>query len=117
MTNSVTRLLCNRKIVLIVSGGAQGADKLAEKFAEDNKIDKLIFKAEWDLYGPRAGMIRNEDIVKNSDVVIAFWDGKSKGTNNSIGHAKGMDKELHVVIYKEKSHSDRLQEILSKIGK
>lgn len=83
----------------IVSGGAQGADKLGERYAEENKLETLIFIPDWNKYGKRAGFIRNEDIVKNADKVVAFWDGVSKGTLSSINIAKKYDKEILIVNF------------------
>lgn len=70
--------------VRIISGGAQGADTLAREFAEENCLECKEYLPDWDQYGKSAGMVRNAQIVKNSDEVIAFWDQKSKGTANSI---------------------------------
>jgi len=81
----------------IVSGGAKGADMLAERFADEFELEKIIFKPDWDLYGKSAGFKRNKDIIRNADVVFAFWDGKSKGTQHSINLAKEMDKELYII--------------------
>ena len=86
---------------LIVSGGAKGADLLAEKAAKALNIPTLIFLPDWNLHGRKAGFIRNEDIIKNADVVLAFWDGESKGTKNSIDIAKKLKKKCFVVLYKE----------------
>jgi len=80
----------------IISGGAKGADSLAERYARENEIAITIFPAEWKKYGRAAGMIRNRDIIKSADVVIAFWDGESKGTKNSIDLAEKHGKILHV---------------------
>lgn len=88
--------------IKIVSGGARGADKLGEKYADNNNYEKFIFKPEWDRYGAGAGAIRNRQIIKESDIVIAFWDGESKGTKNSIGIAKKLNKRLIIVEYKNK---------------
>lgn len=85
----------------IVSGGAKGADSLGVKFAEENKIETLIFLPDWEYYGKSAGMRRNVEIIENSDVVIAFWDGKSKGTLNSIELSKKLKKDLIIVKYNE----------------
>ena len=65
-------------ITLVVSGGAQGADTFGERWADENSIEKLIFKPEWKKYGKKAGFIRNKDIVLNSDRIVAFWNGTSK---------------------------------------
>ncbi len=83
----------------IVSGGAKGADTLAEKFADDNNIKKIIFKPNFIKYGRAATLKRNTEIVENSDIVFAFWDGKSKGTLDSINKAKKMEKILHIINY------------------
>jgi hypothetical protein len=85
------------QVVLVISGGAKGADTLGEKWALENNIETLIFPADWDKYGKRAGYIRNEDIVKNCDFVIAFWDGKSKGTANSIALANKYNKPIKII--------------------
>lgn len=76
------------EITLIVSGGACGADSMAEDFAKRHNIDTLIFKPDWNKYGKSAGFIRNEDIIKNADLVIAFWDMESKGTAHSLSLAE-----------------------------
>ncbi len=80
----------------IVSGGARGADTMAEIYAREKKISTIIFKPDWEKYGNSAGIIRNRIIIKNSDLVIAFLMGDSKGTKNSIKVAKELNKELFV---------------------
>ena len=85
-----------------VSGGASGADTLAEQYAKENDIDVIVFKPEWKRYGKRAGYIRNEQIWEEADCGIAFWDGKSKGTQHSFKLAKKFDKELVVYDYVKK---------------
>ena len=83
----------------IVSGGAKGADSLGEKFADEFNFYKQIYRANWDLYGKQAGFIRNISIIENADIVFAFWDGKSKGTQHSINLAKQKNKELYIIKY------------------
>ena len=84
---------------LVVSGGAQGADKLGERWAKEKGIKTLIFKPNWEKFGKSAGFIRNQDIVKNSDLVIAFWDGESKGTKNSIDLCEKFSIDVKTIIY------------------
>lgn len=79
--NSVIR---DKSRVCIVSGGARGVDALAKRYAKMNGTKYKEFPANWDLYGKKAGAIRNSQIVEYSDAVIAFWDGKSKGTKDTI---------------------------------
>jgi hypothetical protein len=86
-----------QNITQIISGAARGADSLGEQWAKENQIDTLIFPANWGLYGKRAGFIRNEDIIKNCDICIAFWDGKSKGTAHSISLCKKLNKPCTIV--------------------
>lgn len=86
-------------IDLIISGGAKGADTLAERFADEYGIEKHVIKAEWSKYGKSAGMIRNTELINKADVVFAFWDGVSRGTKDSITKAKKQNKKLHVIIY------------------
>ena len=81
----------------IISGGARGADSLAERYAKENQINFVVFPADWDKFGKSAGYRRNVDIITECDSVIAFWDGKSRGTKHSIDIAKKQNK--HVLIH------------------
>lgn len=84
------------RISTIISGGAQGADALAEKAAKEYGKGFVAFRADWGKYGKRAGIIRNEDIIKNCDVCFAFWDGQSRGTANDIELCKRYDKPCYI---------------------
>jgi len=84
---------------LVVSGAAKGADSMGERWAKDNGIKTLIFPAEWDKYGKRAGYIRNEDIIKNCEFCVAFWDGVSKGTMHSVSLCKKYNKPYKIIKY------------------
>jgi hypothetical protein len=84
-------IFSNRKIDLIQTGDAYGADSLAIRYARERKIKYKIFIPDWNKYGKAAGIIRNEDIIKNADKVVCFWDGKSKGTKNTIDRSKRKD--------------------------
>lgn len=77
----------------IVSGGARGADTLGEKYAAEHSLPLKIFPAKWDQYGKRAGYLRNAQMADYADILVAFWDGKSKGTQHMISLAenKGLD--------------------------
>jgi hypothetical protein len=78
----------------IVSGGAKGADQLGEALAEKYNLRLSVFIPDWKTYGRAAGVVRNKSIVEASDYVLAFWDGKSKGTQSSIKFCEKMGKEL-----------------------
>ena len=88
-----------KKATLIVSGGAKGADSLGERWAKENNIETLIFLPDWEKYRKAAGFIRNQEIVLNCDVCVAFWDGQSKGTLSTIELCKKAGKEVVVVLF------------------
>jgi len=93
--NRDNELNCN----LVVSGGAKGADSLGEQWAKENNIPTVIFKPDWDKYGKSAGFIRNQDIVKNSDMIVVFWDKISKGTKSSIDLCVKSGKIVKIVDF------------------
>jgi hypothetical protein len=72
----------------ILSGTANGADKLGEKYALERGYKVIKFPADWETYGKKAGYLRNKEMAKVGDILIAFWDGKSKGTKHMIDLAK-----------------------------
>ena len=86
-------------ISLIISGGAKGADQLAEEYARERNIPVKIFMPDWAKYKRAAGPMRNKLIVQESECVIAFWDGVSAGTKSSIDFAKKENKTLHIVRF------------------
>jgi len=88
-------------IVEFVSGGAKGADSLIERYAEENGYRIYVFPADWSK-GKSAGFQRNVTIWNNADEGIAFWDGKSKGTEHSFKLSKKQNKNLYVFNYIEK---------------
>lgn len=90
----------NVNIKTIISGGAKGADSLGEKYANENNVETIIYKPNWDKYGKSAGYIRNKEIVNASDLIIAFWDGVSKGTKHSIDISIKSKKPLIIILYK-----------------
>jgi len=78
----------------IISGGARGIDSFAEDFAHTFNIDLQVFKPDWTKYGKKAGFIRNEDIIKNCDICLAIWDGKSHGTKHDLELCEQYKKDL-----------------------
>jgi len=81
---------------IIISGGAKGADKLADQFAKENEYAFMEYPAMWNIHGKAAGPIRNQQIIDDCDEVIAFWDGSSRGTKNTLGLAKEAKKPVHI---------------------
>lgn len=68
----------------VVSGGAPGVDSTAEAAARTAGLETVVFRADWEGLGRRAGPIRNEQIIQRADRVVAFWDGRSRGTLNAL---------------------------------
>ncbi len=69
---------------VVVSGGAPGVDSFAEEAARARGLKILIFPADWEQLGREAGPIRNARIVAHANRVVAFWDGASRGTLNTV---------------------------------
>lgn len=81
----------------LVSGGAIGADKLANEYALKNKIPILEILPDYNRYGSKqAPIMRNKEIVNECNELIAFWDGKSPGTRSSIKFALDQRKPVHI---------------------
>ena len=83
----------------VISGGARGADTLAEKFAEENSLEMIVFKPDYEKFGRAATLKRNTQIIENADTVFAFWNGLSRGTYDSIKKAEKLSKKLIIVNY------------------
>ena len=72
------------KLTEIVSGGADGIDTLARRYAYEHGILFKEFPPDYKRYGKSAAYIRNAQIVEYADMAFAFWDGKSRGTADAI---------------------------------
>ncbi len=84
---------------ILVCGMARGADKEAYNWAKARRITIDEYPADWNRYGKGAGHIRNTAMAKNADVLVAFWDGKSRGTAGMIKTAMSHGLEVHVYRY------------------
>jgi hypothetical protein len=93
----VKQTLLTINITLLVSGGAKGADSLGERYAKEHNIETKIFLPDWDKYGKKAGFLRNTDIINEAELIIAFWDGQSKGTKDSIDKAEKKGKKVVII--------------------
>lgn len=84
--------------VTIVSGGARGADSIGEAIAKELSLPTIIHLPDWQRYGKSAGFRRNMDIVRDADVVLAFFaDGpRSNGTSHTVAEARIKGKVVHV---------------------
>lgn len=94
-----------RDNIKIISGTARGVDRLGEQFAAEFDYDIVRFPANWDKYGKSAGYIRNTEMAQYAvddgsyGVLIAFWDGESRGTKHMIDTAKRYGLSVFVQRY------------------
>ena len=93
----IKQLIIDGEMTEFISGGARGVDSFAEDIV-DSTVKKTIFKSDWDKYGKSAGFIRNKLIIDEANMVLAFWDGKSKGTKHSIDLAIKAGKPLNIYV-------------------
>jgi hypothetical protein len=91
-------ILSDKTDIEIVSGKAKGADSLGEEYAKEKNYPVKEFPADWKL-GRGAGYIRNTQMANYANVLICFWDGKSKGTKNMIDAARNKSLQVYVCCY------------------
>jgi hypothetical protein len=97
---SLDRLLAGRiPDVVILSGGARGADRLVERYGRDHSLGVERFPADWARYGRAAGPRRNEEMIATADALVAFWDGTSPGTRHAIKTARRRGIPVRVVRF------------------
>jgi hypothetical protein len=98
--NAVQEAILESKFTIteVVSGGAVGIDQIGEDWARRNNVRMTRFMPEWTTYGKAAGVIRNGQMAKYADALIAVWDGKSRGTKNMIDEAKKLGLKVYVKI-------------------
>ncbi len=81
----------------IISGGAKGIDQCAKEYALSHGIKLTEFLPEYGKYGRTAPLVRNITIIKNSDIVLAFWDGRSHGTKFVIDKCREMGVKVDII--------------------
>jgi hypothetical protein len=80
----------------VVSGMARGFDQLGEMYAKKFNLPVYAAPADWDTYGKSAGYRRNVEMAEHADALLAFWDGKSKGTKHMIDIAESKGLQIYV---------------------
>ena len=83
---------------IIISGGAKGIDQSVGAYARSHGITLKEFLPEYDKYGKRAPLLRNISIIENADLVLAFWDGKSRGTEFVIDMCRARSIPIQVFL-------------------
>jgi hypothetical protein len=107
MKKSLDEIIKNYEDVEIVSGHAKGADLLGERYAGENGIPCAVFPADWKKHPIRAGFMRNSQMIdyalEETPAVVAFWDGESHGTKDTIDKAKGLNINVIIIDYQKKT--------------
>lgn len=93
----------------IVSGGARGVDKMGERYAVEHGINLVVMNADWETHGKSAGYKRNQEMADVSTHLIAFWDGKSRGTKHMIDIAKRDGLKSHLVDFSGRRLSNNIK--------
>lgn len=88
----------------IIHGDARGADRLAGMLAQKNNLKCTVFQPDWQNLGRKAGFFRNKDMAKYAaevehNMLIAFWNGESKGTKSMIDLGLKYLKNVYVIKY------------------
>lgn len=83
---------------MLISGGAAGVDTLAEEYAKQHGLPIRVIRPNYALYGRKAPLLRNRQIVECADLVVALWDGSSPGTAFTVeyAHERGIPVRLYI---------------------
>ena len=90
----ISRYIRPESCAAIVHGGAMGTDAIADSWAKANSLETVIYKPNYKVYGKRAPLVRDKEMVDFCDVVIAFCDGKSRGTKYTSDYAKKIGRKV-----------------------
>lgn len=85
-------------ITEIVSGGAKGVDLCAKEYAKTHGISYKEFLPDYEKYGRSAPLRRNDEIINYADKILAFWDGKSRGTKYVIDNCRKQEKIIEIFL-------------------
>jgi hypothetical protein len=87
------------RITQVITGGAHGADQLGYRWAWKHAITHQLFRAEWERFGKAAGVRRNHQMAQAGDMLVAFWDGQSPGTEHMVQVMRQVGKPAVVVRF------------------
>jgi len=90
-----------KEVTEIVSGGAVGIDRSARQYAKTHGLKLTEFLPDYEQHGRKAPLLRNLDIIAYSDLVLAFWDSRSRGTAFVIKKCHEQGKPIRIFITKK----------------
>lgn len=96
---------CGWTPTVVLSGTARGVDRMGERWARFRDVPVERYPADWKLHGRGAGAIRNAEMAKHADALIAIWDGTSRGTLHMIRTAERMGLRVHVLNVGQPQHT------------
>lgn len=99
LEEKVDILTSNLSEVIIISGLARGADALGVCYAKNRDLEVIGMPADWKTHGRSAGYKRNVQMAEAADALIAFWDGKSRGTQHMINIASERGLPTRIIMY------------------
>ena len=85
----------------IISGGAIGVDALAREAAERLNIPFTEYRPDYAAFGKLAPIVRNRTIVENADMLLAFWDYRSRGTRDALLKGMELGKKVKIILLEE----------------
>jgi hypothetical protein len=92
---------CGWKITEVVCGGAKGMDALGKEWAESQDIPVVVFAADWDKHGKRAGPLRNCKMAGYADALICVrYDQGSPGSAHMVKTARACGLRVHDTVIK-----------------
>lgn len=91
--------LSRQEGIVILSGGARGADQIGERYAALRGYPVERFPAEWARFGHAAGPIRNREMAGQADAAVVFWDGISPGSRHLISVCQSRGLPLRIVRF------------------
>ena len=97
----ISRYIRPKSCAAIVHGAAIGVDTIADSWAKQNGIETIVYEPNYKIYGKCAPLVRDEEMVDFCDVVIAFYNGKSRGTLYTINYAKKINKKVIVHLIQD----------------